>query len=332
MSDVKPRLDEAPALALRLARGGTLSSGLRVYRGSEFYPSDAPGLVVTVGNFDGVHRGHRALIDRAVSLADETGAPCCIYTFHPAPRDVLRPNNGIPRIQTLDDRLASLEKAGVEVAIVEPFTVEFGSRGARWFVEEVLSHRLRARAVVLGYDFRFGKGREGGFDEVSEWLDVPVERCEAEQELGAAISSSRIREAIQLGQLDLANRLLGRPHEVVGPVIHGDARGRTLGFPTANVSPETELVPADGVYAVRAEVDGALWPGVANVGNRPTFGPGRTGVEVHLLEYSGDLYGTQLRVRFEQRLRGERRFESADALVEQIALDISAARAALGSE
>jgi riboflavin kinase/FMN adenylyltransferase len=287
--------------------------------------------VVTIGNFDGVHLGHRALLARARALADAVGVPVCAFTFDPAPRDVLRPDNGIPRIQCTGDKVQGLGEAGAEHVVVEPFDLDLARRGAEWFAREVLGDRLGATAVVVGWDFRFGRGREGTAEGLRAWLDAPVEQVAPVQVDGRTVSSSGIREAIRAGALREAAALLGRPHEVRGLVESGDARGRRIGFPTANLSPRTPLVPPPGVYAVRVALGPDEWvPGVANLGTRPTFGGQEPRFEVHLLDRREDLYGRELVVRLIERLRDERRFPDADALVAQIHADIERARAVLG--
>ncbi len=303
----------------------------RIVHDSSAWPADAPPTVVTIGNFDGVHLGHRELLTRTRALADAAGARAVAFTFDPAPRDVLRPDNAVQRIQRLEDRLALLLAHGIDHVVIEPFSTAYAARDAAWFAHEVLERRLRAAEVVVGWDFRFGKGRGGSAETLRDELSAPVEQIPALHLDGEVVSSSRIRHAVHAGDVGLAARLLGRPHEVVGEVVAGASRGRKLGFPTANVAPATALLPAAGVYAIRAWVDGAAVPGVANLGSRPTFGGGEPTVEVHLLDWSGDLYGTTLRIAFVARLRDERRFASPEALVTQIGADVAAARAALGA-
>ncbi len=302
-----------------------------VFHGSETYPS-GQGPVVTVGLFDGVHLGHQALVGRARQRADERGVPCLVYTFEPAPRDVLRPGNGIPRIQCLDHRLAHLGRAGAHQVVVERFTRELGAQGARWFAQEILGRRLGATAVVLGWNFRFGRGRQGDVDALQGWLDVPVEPYGPHLVDGAVVSSSAIRQAVRAGEVQRAAALLSRPHQVLGEVVAGEQRGRELGFPTANIRPGSSLLPADGVYAVRLEApDLAARPAVANMGTRPTFdGSRERRLEVHVLDWQGDLYGASVRVHLIARLRAERHFSSARDLVRQIGQDITDARRCLG--
>jgi riboflavin kinase/FMN adenylyltransferase len=302
----------------------------RAYAGAASWPPEGPGPVVAIGNFDGVHAGHRAVLARLFALAAERGAPSCVLTFDPAPTAVLAPDRHQPRILPTDARVRLLGEAGVDAVVLEPFTLALAGRSAEWFARVLLGEQLRVQGLVVGYDFRFGKGREGDAAALRSFLPgVPVVEVGAHAEGGAPVSSSRIRRLVAEGDVAAAARLLGRPHALRGPVVHGDHRGRTIGFPTANVQNEVELLPASGVYAVRARVDGAVHPGVANIGVRPTFDATEPRVEVHLFDFDGDLYGKRLEVELIARLRGEARFPSVDALVAQIRADADAARAVL---
>jgi riboflavin kinase/FMN adenylyltransferase len=303
------------------------------YVGSAAYPPDAASLAVAVGNFDGVHLGHRAVIRRLRAEADRLGVPAAVYTFDPAPTAVLAPERHQPRLLPLSERVQRLHDAGVDVVVVEPFTRAWAGHPAEWFVDVVLQARLRARALVVGHDFRFGSGRAGDAALVRQRApSLAVHVVDAVQQEGAPVSSSRVRQQVSNGAVEAAARLLGRPHLLSGTVVHGDKRGRTLGFPTANLLPETELLPSDGVYAVRAGVDDAepSLPAVMNIGVRPTVDGSRRSVEVHLLDRAEELYGHTLRVEVVARLREERRFEGLDALVAQIRADVDAARGRLG--
>jgi len=301
-----------------------------VFYGSASYPAgQRTGPVVTIGNFDGVHLGHQALLRRVRQRADELGVAACVYTFHPSPRQVLRPSTAVPPIQDLDDRIEALGRAGVDEVVVERFDHELAAREPRWFADEILARRLRCSAAVLGYDFRYGRRREGTVDMLREWLDVPVEQVEPLSVHGAPVSSTRIRELLLAGDVEEAAALLSRPHRLRGEVVAGDRRGRQLGFPTANVAVGPVLRPPSGVYAVRVGLDHeeATRPAVANLGTRPTFGDGDAPtVEVHLLDFSGDLYGRRVAVDFIARLRDERRFDGVEQLVGQIRADIDEAR------
>lgn len=303
----------------------------RVFEGSGSYATAGSGPVVSVGNFDGVHLGHRALLDRLRAMGREQGAPTAVLTFHPSPVEVLRPDKVQPRIQTLPERIATLLEL-VDHVIVEPFDRDYAAHDARWFATEVLGRRLRARAVLVGWDFKFGRDRGGDAASLGGLIDVPVEAFGPVGHGEDVISSSRIRKLVLAGEVAAAAALLGRPHRLVGEVVHGDARGRTIGFPTANLSARTALIPPHGVYAVRANVDGQSFGGVMNVGVRPTFGVPGLRIEVYILDLPAgtDLYGRDLAVDLVERLRDERKFDGIDALVAQIHADVAAARAVLG--
>ena len=287
-----------------------------------------PRPVLTIGNFDGVHRGHQELLKRLIARAREREAPATVYTFDPPPRVVLEPGRHPPRILSLPDKVALLGEHGVERVVVETFDRGFARHPGAWFVDEVLGRRLDPLALLVGHDFRFGRGREGTAALVRARLpELPFSQLEAEREGDRIISSSRIREAVARGEVALAARMLGRCPRLRGAVVHGDGRGRTIGVPTANVDPETELLPARGVYAVRlVDGGGRALPGVANLGVRPTF-DGRTyTVEVHVLDFGEDLYGQRVSVDFVARIRGEQRFAGPDELVARIRQDVQAAR------
>ncbi len=303
----------------------------RVYAGSVSWPPDHPAVALSIGNFDGVHAGHRAVLDHVKRLATSLSVQSCVLTFDPAPTAVVAPQRHQPRILSVADRVRRLGEQGIENIVIEPFTRAFAAHPARWFAQELLGRTLRARGVVVGYDFRFGVGREGDLRALQTWLpDAVIDEIRPYEEGGAVVSSSRVRKLVAAGEVAAAAVLLGRPHVLRGTVVHGDERGRLLGFPTANIENEIELLPAFGVYAVRASIDGgASREGVANVGIRPTFGGSAPRIELFLLDFTGDLYGRTLEVELVERIRGELRFESLDALKCQIAADVDAARGLL---
>lgn len=293
------------------------------------------GSVVTIGTFDGVHLGHRALIARAVSTARALNVPACAVTWDRHPLATLRPEAAPPLLTSPERRLELLEDTGLDAVAVLPFDSDFASWPPEKFVLDVLVKGLAARSVVVGDGWRFGRraagdvallerlGRDLGFDAAG--IDLRAAD-------GEAVSSSRIRAAVAGGDVETAASLLGRPFDLDGEVIRGEARGKELGFPTANMAPDPSLVrPSRGVYACRARVEGSWFKAAVNVGVNPTFGEGAPlRVEAYLLDFSGDLYGSVVRIEFLERLRDERRFDSVDALVQQMGRDVAATRRLLG--
>lgn len=283
------------------------------------------GAVVAVGTFDGVHIGHQALISRAVSLAREEGVSCALFTFQNHPLSVLAPDRVPPAISSREERRRVFETLGVGIVIEERFTKELAALSAEDFLAR-LTTNLAPRAVVVGENFSFGAGGRGTPSLLAAkgkelgYLAVKVPLL---SHAGDVVSSTRIRALLSEGDVRLAGELLGRRFAISGVVVHGDERGRTLGFPTANLVPsEGEACPANGAYAVRVgRENGTTYIGVANVGSNPTFDGNERRVEAHLLDFSGDLYGEWITVHFVERLRGEKKFPSAEALVEQIRRD-----------
>jgi riboflavin kinase/FMN adenylyltransferase len=290
-----------------------------------------PAAVVTIGNFDGVHRGHQALVAAALTASRSADGTAVVLTFDPHPARVVAPARAPASIMTFWQKAEILEGMGVERLAVLPFTNALAGRSDAEFARSVLREALGARLVVVGESFRFGSGRAGTVETLRALggeLAFDVLAVPPVLDGGEAISSSRARQALEAGDVRAAAGLLGRMFFVDGEVVAGEARGRTLGFPTANIVAENETLPAAGVYACwcRVEEGGQALPAVTNVGRRPTFGGGLLGMEVHLLGWSGDLYGRRLRVAFVERLREERAFPSVAALVEQIEGDATQAR------
>ncbi len=292
-------------------------------------------VVLTLGNFDGLHRGHQAIIERARVVAAAGGGRIVALTFHPHPLAVLAPERAAPMIQSLHDRLAGLRGLGVDVVVLQRFTRAFASLAPEEFVERFLLRSLRLLYVVVGYNVTFGRGRAGTAATLATLggrLGFEVETVGPVTADGVAVSSSAIRTALAAGDVVRAAALLGRTHRLRGRVVVGERRGRTIGFPTANLHvPPRVLVPADGVYAVRARLDGAAVPGVLNIGVRPTFGEARRTIEAHLLDWDGDCYGRVVEIELVARLRGERRFDGVNALRAAIAADVAHARRLLAA-
>jgi riboflavin kinase/FMN adenylyltransferase len=301
-----------------------------VYRGHQQVPGWRSGTAVAIGNFDGVHVGHRALIGRARELAGAHDAKVVALTFDPHPSQLLAPRPP-QMISSLPRRLELLGEAGADVVVVEPFTRELASRAAHSFIDDIVIGALCARAIVVGYNFTYGQGRTGTTDALRAHggrAGIEVAIVPAVQVEGEVASSSRIRAHLGAGELAAAQRLLGRPWDIDGIVAHGAKRGRAIGVPTANIKTDTELLLRAGIYAVTLAVEGGrALPAVASLGTNPTFvEDGGLVLEVHVLDFDGDLYGKRVRTAFVARLRDEAKFDSVDALVAQIQRDIDAAR------
>jgi riboflavin kinase/FMN adenylyltransferase len=290
------------------------------------------GVVATIGNFDGLHVGQRALLERVNERAAALGASTAVITFEPHPLRILRPEHAPLRLTTLEQKTALLSETGVDAMVLLEFDERLAAVSAADFIDDFLVRRMAVEEVHVGSRFSFGRGREGSLELLIEHgarAGFVAHGMSEVSHSGGPVSSSRIRAAVADGEVAEAAEMLGRPFAVVGEVGGGEARGRSLGWPTANLAVENELFPGNGVYVTDAVVDGEedCRPSVTNVGVRPTFEDGRIRtVESHLLDFDGDLYGRRLELRFRQRLRGERRFDSVAGLVAQIEADVRRTR------
>ncbi|MCI0466719.1 MAG: bifunctional riboflavin kinase/FAD synthetase [Beijerinckiaceae bacterium] len=296
-------------------------------------PPELGGAVAAIGNFDGIHRGHRVVIARARALASKLKLPCAVLTFEPHPADFFRGPNTIFRLTPLDAKAKALERLGIDGVIVLTFDQSLAGLPAADFVATVLVGRLGIRAAVAGYDFHFGAGRLGTpafLKEEGERHGIAVEIVDCVPagpgDSCAAASSTAARAALEAGDARLAARLLGHPFSIMGKVTHGEERGRTLGFPTANILPHPSCRLRHGVYAVRASINSIRYDGVANYGRRPTFDNGRALLEVFLFGFAGNLYGETLEVDFAFWIRPETKFGSAGELIAQMKLDETRAK------
>jgi riboflavin kinase/FMN adenylyltransferase len=289
------------------------------------------GCVATIGNFDGVHLGHQAVLGQLAEKAAELCLPTLVITFEPQPREFFAPEAAPPRLTRFREKVTALRRFSVDRVLCIQFNRRFARITATDFIERMLVNGLGVRYLVVGDDFRFGAGREGDFAMLVEagrrhgFEVVPLHTFSLG---GARVSSTRIREALATGDLATAEQLLGRPYRMLGRIAHGDKRGRSIGFPTANIRMHRMVAPVDGVFAVEMfGIPGEPLAGVANVGKRPTVDGTRSLLEVHLFDFNGDIYGRHVQVDFLKRIREERRFPSFEVLRRQIELDAEAARA-----
>lgn len=293
-------------------------------------PEECRGGAISFGNFDGVHRGHAALLSQLGRQAKELGCSAVAVTFDPPPLRLLHPELFQPVLTTLPERIRLLRECGATHVLILRTTHELLQLSAREFFHEVVCGRLQTRGLVEGENFGFGRNREGNVGLLRDFCtDAGIPLAIVPPQIagdGGVISSSRVRHALLLGRVEEVIGLLGRPYLLTGEVARGQRRGQTLGFPTANLERVATLIPVDGVYAVRAGVGQQVWPGAANIGPNPTFGEQARKVEVHLIGYRGDLYGQSLRVEFLARLRDTRPFAGPAELVEQLHRDVADAR------
>ena len=284
---------------------------------------------VALGNFDGVHLGHREIISRTVDRAHSKGRDAVVYTFDPHPRLVLNSAPDVPRITSPRERADILEFLGIDVLILAEFTVEFAAQTPSEFVENVLVEELGIKHVFIGSNYRFGKARAGTPETLKEMAPLFGFTCHVVPPVtlgDAVVSSSRIRGHLMAGEISQANQLLGREFTIEGRVIHGHHRGKKLGFPTANLKPEVKLHPPEGVYAVYCRVGDSIHQGVMNIGFNPTFQDRRVSYEVHILDFDQDLYGETIRVYLVERLRPEMTFSGVEELKAQIGRDVQKGR------
>ncbi len=300
---------------------------MKIYTDLKDFSATNP--VVTIGTFDGVHLGHRKVIRRLQELAQKVNGETVIFTFYPHPRLVLNAdNNGLRLINTLEEKKVLLEAAGIDHLVIYPFTKEFSQLSYIEFVEQILVKQLGMKFLVVGYDHRFGHNREGTYEDLkvfADQLDFKIERQDVLNMDTINVSSTKVRKAISEGDIKTANKYLGYRFFIKGDVVNGKKLGRKIGFPTANIDPQEsyKLVPKDGVYAVKVDVDDKRYLGMLNIGVRPTVNNqlDNRSIEVHILDFDQDIYFKNITIHFYQRIRNEQFFGSIDELTAQLAKD-----------
>jgi riboflavin kinase/FMN adenylyltransferase len=299
---------------------------MQIVTGTKIYDKVLAASVVTIGNFDGVHRGHAAIFTHLKKKSVDLGIPSVAVTFEPHPLKVLAPDSAPLLITTFEQKSALIAEFGIDYLVAVPFSKEFSRMAANDFVLNILCTPLGMRHIIIGHDYAFGRGREGNYKTL-ESLGVcngfTLEDIPPIGEDGVVFSSSLVRSAVADGDMAAASRILGRYYQISGTVVHGREIGKTLGFPTANIATSNELLPSDGVYAVMAQVDGKLVKGACNIGINPTFGGSTRTIEVFLLDFSGHIYEHGISVYFVRRLRPVQRFPDADALKRAISQDVA---------
>lgn len=305
---------------------------MRILKSPEIFDNRLNGSIVTIGNFDGVHRGHREIFRRLIRQGERLGLPAVVVTFEPHPLALLAPELAPPLITTFGQKAALIADAGIDILAVIEFTREFAQVTAEAFVREILCGSLGMRHVIIGHDYAFGRGRQGNYatlERLGPECGFTLEDLDPVGEGGIIFSSSLARRLIAGGDLPAVAAVLGRYHVISGRVVHGRDLGHSLGFPTANIATPNELIPPDGVYAVVVAVGGALLKGACSIGTNPTFGEGERTVEVFLLDFSAEIYDREIAVCFVQRLREERKFPDAAALIRAIERDVAQTREVL---
>ena len=300
---------------------------MKIYQNISEFESSAP-TVVTTGTFDGVHIGHRKIITRLNEIAKSINGESVILTFAPHPRKVLNPDTSIKMLSTQDEKIELLRLLDVDHLIIHPFTKEFARTSSTHFVRDIIVNQLQTQKLVIGYDHHFGRNREGSFEHLVEFgptYGFDVEEISALDVDQINVSSTKIRKALLTGDIETSKTYLGHDYGLTGTVVHGKQIGRSMGFPTANIriDESDKLIPSNGVYAVRVSIDGVLHNGMLNIGTRPTIDESNTepNIEVHVLDFDGELYDKTIRITFVSHMRSEIRFGSIDDLKQQLEKD-----------
>jgi len=301
-----------------------------IIRGLEALKDHYRDVVLTIGNFDGVHRGHQKIFRLVADKARAARGTAMAMTFDPHPVRVLAPERGVKVLTPFDEKARLMERYGIDVLLCIPFTKEFSNTKPDDFIRDVVVGRIGAKEVIVGHNYSFGKGKKGTTDLLrrrGKKYGIAVKVVRSARMFGEAVSSSRIRSLVGRGRVCEASWLLGRPYMIEGSVVRGEGRGgKVIGVPTANIAPRNDLLPREGVYAVKVGCEGALLDGVANLGKNPTFGAGGMSYEVHIFDFSESILGKDIKVSFIDRIRDEKAFPDVPSLKEQIMKDIERAR------
>jgi len=304
---------------------------VRVHQSIENYDHKEQSSVLTIGTFDGVHIGHQKIIERLNQIKRSSTERSVILTFYPHPRRVLDHSTDIKMLTTLNEKIELLERFGLDDLIIEPFTKEFSRLSALDFVRNILVHQLHLKRLVIGYDHHFGKNREGNFEQLTEFGELygfHVEKISAQEIENVSVSSTKIRKALESGDILTANKYLGYNYLLTGNIVRGQGIGRKINYPTLNLEIEEDykLIPKKGVYIVRSHIMKATVYGLMNIGYRPTVGGKGQTIEVHLLDFKKDMYGNKMQIEVMHRIRDEKKFESIEELAQQISTDEKSAR------
>lgn len=305
---------------------------MQIIRGTKKIPGPGPYPVLTIGNFDGVHLGHQIIFRRVAEIAKEHKGTGIVFTFEPHPLKIIAPEKMPPLLTHFRKKMELIEQCGIDQVVCADFTQTFADQHPRDFAENILAGKIGVQEIVVGYDYAFGRGREGTvayLKKMGEEFGFKVHVTDPVEFNGHRVSSSFVRELIEEGDVTRARDFLGRYYSIQGPVVHGYKTGRGIGFPTANIDTRKVQIPATGVYAVYVTSEGQVYSGVVNIGFNPTFNRDTLSVEVHIFDFGETIYGEEIEIAFIERIRGEIRFESAETLVAQIEKDIATAKTIL---
>ena len=298
---------------------------MKTIHGIENFPSDEAS-IVTIGTFDGVHLGHQQILKQLIDTSQKSKLKSVLLTFFPHPKVVLQPDISMNLIQTIQEREKALENTGLDYLVIHPFSIEFSRLSADDYVKQILVEQLNVRKVVVGYDHRFGRNRTASLEDMYHYADIydfEVIEIDAKKINSTAVSSTKIRKAIDDGNIELANNYLGHPFTIEGTVVHGDKRGRELSYPTANIDLQNQhkIVPKQGVYLVKSKFNDRVVYGMMNIGTKPTFDKTMPSIEVHFMDWNGDLYGQEIQLELLKWVREERKFKTVKELQTQIQID-----------